>query len=155
VYYLAAPAILGSGTAAALAAANPAIRESLQLARSADMVVVGIGSIESDLLYAQVGLIKDQEIDRLIRAGAVGDICARFFDRHGHEVPSPFTKRVVGIQLDDLRNSSLTIGVAGGSDKVVPLLGALRGGLLKVIITDEHTARSLLDLDQSAQLQNS
>ena len=155
VYYLTAPAILGSGTAAALAAANPAIRESLQLARSADMAVVGIGSIESDLLFAQVGLIKDQEIDRLIRAGAVGDICARFFDRHGQEVPGPFSERVVGIQLADLRNNSLTIGVAGGSDKVVPLLGALRGGLLKVIITDEHTARSLLDLDQSAQPQNS
>ena len=150
VYYLAAPAILGSGTAADLVAANPSIRESLQLARSADMVVVGIGSIESDLLFAQVGLIKDQEIDQLVRAGAVGDICARFFDRHGQEVPSPFAERVVGIGLADLRSSGLTIGVSGGSDKVVPLLGALRGGLLKVLITDEHTARSLLDLDQSA-----
>jgi len=154
VYYLIAPAILGSGTAAALAAANPSIRESLQLARSADMYVVGIGSIESDLLFAQVGLIKNQEMDRLVRAGAVGDVCARFFDRHGQEVPSPFADRVVGIQLDDLRNCSLTIGVAGGSDKIAPLLGALHGGLLKVLITDEHTARSLLELDQTPQLQS-
>lgn len=118
------------------------------------MYVVGIGSIESDLLFAQVGLIKNQEMDRLVHAGAVGDVCARFFDRHGQEVPSPFADRVVGIRLDDLRNCSLTIGVAGGSDKIAPLLGALHGGLLKVLITDEHTARSLLELDQTPQLQS-
>jgi len=151
VYYLNAPAILGSGSTAELAAANPSIRESLQRARSADLYVVGIGSIESDLIFAQVGLIKSKELEQLIRAGAVGDVCARFFDRNGREVASPFGERVVGIQLDDLRRSGFTIGVGGGSDKVTPLLGALRGGWLNALVTDEHTARSLLDLDQSSK----
>ena len=150
VYYLNAPAILGSGSAEALAAANPSIRESLQLARSADVYVVGVGSMESDLIFTRAGLIKPGELDRLARAGAVGDVCGRFFDRRGREVISPFDERVVGIRLDDLRGGGLTVGVAGGSDKVMPLLGALRGGLFKTLVTDEHTARSMLDLDQSA-----
>jgi DNA-binding transcriptional regulator LsrR (DeoR family) len=151
VYYLNAPAILGSGSTAALAAANPSIRESLQLARSADLYVVGVGSMESDLLFTRAGLIKDRELDQLSRAGAVGDVCARFFDRHGREVPSPFAERVVGIQLGDLHNHGFTIGVGGGPDKVVPLLGALRGGLFNAVVTDEHTARSVIDLDQTTQ----
>ena len=150
VYYLNAPAILGSGTTAALAAANLSIRESLQLARSADLYVVGVGSLESDLIYARTGLIKRKELDQLSRAGAVGDVCARFFDRNGREVPSSFADRVVGIHLVDLRKSGFTIGVGGGSDKVLPLLGALRGGLLRALVTDEHTARSLLELDQGS-----
>ena len=150
VYYLNAPAILGSGSAEALAAANPSIRESLRLARSADMYVVGVGSIESDLIFTRAGLIKPGELDRLTHAGAVGDVCGRFFDRQGRAVTSPFGERVVGIQLDDLRGRGFTVGVAGGPDKIVPLLGALRGGLFTALVTDEHTARSLLDLDQSA-----
>ncbi len=149
VYFLSAPAILGSGTASALATANPSIRESLQLARSADLYIVGVGSIESDMIFTRAGLIKPRELEQLTRAGAVGDVCARFFDRRGHEVPGPFAERVVGIQLDDLRGRGFSIGVAGGPDKVVPLLGALRGGLFNALITDEHTARSLLDLDQN------
>jgi DNA-binding transcriptional regulator LsrR (DeoR family) len=149
VYYLNAPAILGSGTAADLAAANPPIHESLHLAHTADMYVVGVGSIESDLLFARVGLIKDEELDELVRGGAVGDICGRFFDHKGREVHSALAERVVGIDLADLRRSQLAVGVAGGADKVVPLLGALRGGLLDVLVTDEHTARSLLDLSES------
>ncbi len=150
VYYLNAPAILGSGTAAALAAANPSIRDSLQLARSADVYVVGVGSLESDLIFVRTGLIKNGELEALSRAGAVGDVCGRFFDRYGHETLCPFAERVVGIQLDDLRSPAFTIGVAGGPDKALPLLGALRGGLFSALVTDEHTARSLLDLDQSS-----
>jgi deoxyribonucleoside regulator len=149
VYYLNAPAILGSGTAAALVAANPSIQESLQLAHSADMYVVGVGSLESDLLFARVGLIKDEELEQLGRSGAVGDICGRFFDHKGREVHSALAARVVGIELADLRRSQQAVGVAGGADKVVPLLGALRGRLITALVTDEHTARSLLDLSES------
>jgi DNA-binding transcriptional regulator LsrR (DeoR family) len=151
VYYLNAPAILGSGTAAALAAANPAIRESLEMAHSADMYVVGIGSMQSDLIFARGGMIAKDDLDHLARAGAVGDVCGRFFDVHGREMPSPFDKRLVGIPLDDLRGSGFSIGVGGGPDKVLPLLGALRGSLFKAIVTDEHTARSVLDLDQQPE----
>ena len=149
VYYLNAPAILGSGSAAALEAANLFIRESLRLARSAEMYVVGVGSLESDLIFARTGLIKTEELEALSHAGAVGDVCARFFDRHGHETPCLFAERVVGIQLSDLRSPAFTVGVGGGPDKVLPLLGALRGGLFSAVVTDEHTARGLLDLDQS------
>ncbi len=147
-YYLTAPAILGSGTAARLAATNPSIRETLRLARSADMYVVGVGSLESALIFTRPGLIKREELDRLSRASAVGDVSARFFDRNGHEVSSPFADRVVGIELDDLRKAELSVGVAGGPDKVLPLLGAIRGGLFTAVVTDEQTARSLIELDR-------
>jgi DNA-binding transcriptional regulator LsrR (DeoR family) len=41
----------------------------------------------------------------------------------------------------------LTIGVAGGADKVLPLIGALHGKLIKVLITDEQTANAILDYE--------
>jgi deoxyribonucleoside regulator len=142
-YYLSAPAILGAGRAAEFVASNPSLQYSLALANSADRVVVGLGSLESDQLYVRAGLIREDELNDL-RGRAVGDICGRFFDIDGHEQPTAFAERIVGIELVRLRAVSLSIGVAGGDDKVAPLLGALRGGYINVLISDERTIQALL-----------
>lgn len=148
VYTIPAPAILGAGSAALLSAANPPIAEALKLARSADIYMVGLGSMESDLLYARAGLILECEMQMLQELPVVGDICGRFFDLHGRSHPSPFEERVMGIELDDLKRAVLSIGVAGGPDKVAPLLGALRGRYINGLVTDEQTARALFRLDE-------
>jgi deoxyribonucleoside regulator len=150
VHYLSAPAILGpgSGRAAALVAANPMLEQALSLARRADVYIVGLGSLESDQLYARLGLIQHEELNDL-KGRAVGDICGRFFDLSGREQRSVFDERIVGIELDDLRRAQFAIGVAGGPDKAAPLLGALRGNLINVLISDEQTIHSVLALDDT------
>ncbi len=150
VYYLSAPAILGdgSGAAADFISANPMLYQALQLARQADIYVVGLGSMESDLVYARFGLIRQDELQSLL-GRAVGDICGRFFDINGQEQPAAFSERIVGIELGDLQRAQLTIAVAGGPDKVAPLLGAIRGRLVNVVISDEQTVRGVLALDDA------
>jgi deoxyribonucleoside regulator len=148
VYIIHAPAILGSGSAAELISANSPIAQALKLARSADIYMVGLGSMENDLLYARAGLIPDPEMQILQKMPVVGDICGRFFDLEGRPHASPFEKRVVGIELEDLKRALLAVGVAGGPDKVAPLLGALRGHYINGIVTDEQTAWAVLHLDE-------
>jgi deoxyribonucleoside regulator len=147
VYYVSAPAILGkrAGKARDFVEANPVLSRALNLARQADVMAVGLGSLESDQLYAQAGLIDADELDHL-RGSAVGDICGRFFDRDGNEVIAPFADRTIGIELSDLRRAPVSIGIAGGVDKVEPLSGALRGEYINVLITDELTAQRLMDI---------
>jgi deoxyribonucleoside regulator len=149
-YYVSAPAILGrgSGSARSFLEANPMVDHALSLARQADLFIVGLGSMESDLIYTRFGLITGEELADL-SGRAVGDICGRFFDLHGRVQPSSFDDRVVGIQLDDLRRSFGVMGVAGGPDKAAPLLGAIRGGWIDILVTDEQTARSILALDEA------
>jgi DNA-binding transcriptional regulator LsrR (DeoR family) len=53
---------------------------------------------------------------------------------------------VVGLCLKDLRAIPLIIGVAATEQKILPILGALRGKYLKTIITDETAALGVLDL---------
>lgn len=152
-FYVSAPAILGNGSGAAadLIAANPMLSQALSLARQADICIVGLGSMESDQVYTRFGLIHEDELQSL--AGrAVGDICGRFFDLDGREQSSPFADRIIGIELEDLKRARLTIGVAGGPDKAAPLLGAIRGGLINVVISDEATVRSMLALDDARSL---
>lgn len=149
VFYLSAPAILGAGSVSAreFVRVNPTLKHSLSLAKKADIYVVGLGSLESDQLYARVGLILDAELD-MLKGRAVGDICGRFFDQEGNQQPALFDERIVGIELSDLRNAPYSIGVAGGQDKAAPLLGAIRGGYVNVVISDESTLHHLLELDE-------
>ena len=45
---------------------------------------------------------------------------------------------------EDLKNAGQTVAVACGDHKAKAIVGALRTGLLDVLITDEYTARKLL-----------
>jgi DNA-binding transcriptional regulator LsrR (DeoR family) len=142
-----APAILGPGVSAAdLEASNPPIREALGEARRADLYVVGIGSITGDQIYVDTGLITRLELDGLASAGAVGDLCGNFFDLSGRAIGGPFDDRLVGVRLSDLRRAPVSMGVGGGSEKVAAIVGALEGCLINSLVTDEHTARGVLEL---------
>jgi DNA-binding transcriptional regulator LsrR (DeoR family) len=144
VFIIHAPAILPEGTTAEAILATPPVAEALQLARTAHIYMVGLGSLESDLIYARAGLIPSAEMEVLQALPVAGDICGRFFDLEGRPLRSPFEDRVVGIELEDLRQARLAVGVAGGPEKVVPLLGALRGRYITGLVTDEQTAEALL-----------
>ena len=142
-----APAILGPGAdASQLEASNPQIRDALAIARSADMYVVGIGSMASDEIYVRTGLISLEELGEVSADGAVGDLCGNFFDIDGQPCPGPFAGRIVGIRLADLRRAALSIGCVAGTEKVSAIVGALAGRYLNALVTDEHTAHGVLEL---------
>jgi DNA-binding transcriptional regulator LsrR (DeoR family) len=146
-----APAILGPGARAdELEQSNPPIKEALRISRTAQLYVLGIGSMTGDQIYVNTGLIGPEELGRLAEAGAVGDLCANFFDVHGRPVPGPFDDRVVGIRLDHLRRAPLAIACGGGEEKVAAIVGALRGRFVTALVTDEHTARGVLELAASS-----
>lgn len=143
-----APAILGPGVLADdLEKSNAQIHAALELARNADAYVLGVGSLSDDELYVSTGLVKTDELATLREAGAVGDMCGRFFDSDGNECESPYSERVVAIGLEDLRRGETSLAMACGNQKVAAIRGALRGKLINRLATDEDTARAVLAED--------
>ncbi len=141
-----APAILGVGSVAAeLEESNRQIGRSLDLARDADIYVLGIGSLSSDQLYVKTGLMRLSDFRTLAAGGAVGDICGNFYNIDGQACDSPFEDRLVGIRLEHLRRARTAIACLAGKDKIDGLTGALRGRLVNGLVTDEHTARGVLE----------
>jgi DNA-binding transcriptional regulator LsrR (DeoR family) len=51
---------------------------------------------------------------------------------------------VIGITLEQLKQTRRVVGIAGGPEKSPAILGALRGKLINVLITDSLTAEKLL-----------
>ena len=86
-----------------------------------------------------------EAIESLSKTGAVGEICSVFFDSKGREVHTDFSDRIIAVGLDTLRNLNYSIGMAASREKVTAILGALRGHIINVLITDEMTAKLILN----------
>ena len=126
-------------------AADVYVREALNCFDHLTLAIVGIGSIEPSKLLASSGnVFTGGELSALKRAGAVGDICLRFYDAAGRAVQLPLDKRVVSIRLEQLLKASRVLGLAGGKRKVEAIRGALNGKLISMLITDHNTAAALV-----------
>ncbi len=117
------------------------VRRSLQNARVA---IVGISSLNNSA-FAERGTLTDDMIAELQAAGAVGEICGRFFNANGEECATPWADRVVSIALDELRQIPRVLAVASAGDRSAAIHAAARGGLIKELLIDERGARSLLE----------
>ena len=69
----------------------------------------------------------------------------RLIDPQGREMPYSLSDRIIGLTLDDLRALPCCVLVAGGKEKVNALLAALRGGYVKILVTDVETAKKLAE----------
>lgn len=86
--------------------------------------------------------------DELDRAGAIGEVLVSPFDRDGRFVGDRLRDRTIAFDARELPRVPVRIGVAGGASKVRPILGALRGGMLTTLVTDQATAEAVVALDE-------
>lgn len=111
-----------------------------------DIAMVGIGELEDTSTIAKYGYIDEEDIIKLREKGAVGDVSLRVYDESGNIVDSEYDKTVMGITIEDLLNTPIRIGIAYGLEKVKAIRGAIKGKLINVLITDDKTAKEVLEL---------
>lgn len=150
-----APAVVDSEEARNLFLRQPQIRDALARARRVDVAIQGIGSLSSGTSsLRRAGYLTREERTAARAAGAVGHVSARMIDVAGREVGG-FSKRVIGVPLEDLRGVRWSIGVGASPDKAPAVLGALRGGCFNAVVIDEDSARDVLELDRAAAARGS
>jgi DNA-binding transcriptional regulator LsrR (DeoR family) len=77
--------------------------------------------------------------------GAVGDVLGTVVDAEGQPIPHPINERVIGIGIEDLGPIPNVILAAGGPHKVPIVRAILKRGVVNTLVTDETTARALLE----------
>lgn len=140
-----APAIVQDRAARDLFLAHDHIRAVWQLFSSLHLALVGIGSPEDSAFIAR-GVIGQEERKRLREAGAIGEICGRFFDAAGRQCDDPYHDRVVSIDLETLRRCPDVVAVTNGAARTPAVRAALVTRLVTSLVIDEHGARALLAL---------
>lgn len=142
---LPAPAVAGTPAAHDAIIADPFVQQALEHGRKASLAVMGIGAPRQDSILMRAGqIVQWSELQALQQEGAVGDINLRYFDKNGKLIPSELDDRVIGLNLAEIHAIQHVVGVAGGAAKVPAILGALRGYLINVLVTDHQTAEHIL-----------
>lgn len=124
---------------------EPFMREVLDKGRAADVLLFSLGALDSKSVLVQSGAVSSNELVRLQVAGACGDVLAHYITPDGTLADPDLESRTMGLSLDDLRAASCSVAVASGHRKVDVVTGALKNGLCSVLITDEETARTVLE----------
>ncbi|MBX3572655.1 MAG: sugar-binding transcriptional regulator [Mesorhizobium sp.] len=139
------PVIASSKAEREMLHAQAMIRPTLELAARADVTFVGIGELGSNAPLVLDGFVSEAELAALRKAGAVGEIVGWAFDADGALIEGITNDRVASAPIPD-RSRSLVIAAAMGSAKLPAIAAAIRGGLVNGLITDEATAKALLEI---------
>lgn len=142
--YLPAPGIVSSRGGRDALLEDPFVAEVAADWDRLDTLLVGIGSIEPSPLLVQSGnSLNEANLKALAGRGAVGDICLRFFDKHGTLIESELNDRVLGISPEQMLRVDRRIGIAGSTRKYAAIRAAVEGKWINVLITDKKTALKL------------
>lgn len=120
------------------------ISRTLEAGRRADLMLFGVGTVSTSTTLFEGSYLDTRMLDELVSLGAVGEIGGRFFDAHGAPVDTELQHRAVSVPLEDIRNCRKTLLIAGGAAKHQAALGALRGGLARMLVCDIDSAQWLL-----------
>jgi deoxyribonucleoside regulator len=143
--YLNAPFFVEDSTTAKLLLETASIKESLSLGKTADVALLGVGSLDlTQCSYYLAGHVPEDQILDIQKTGAIGDVCGCFYNLHGQLTTEEMQDRLVGITIDDLKKIPVRIGVAEGAVKIDPIIGALRGRLINILVSDSTTIIEVL-----------
>lgn len=154
-HVLSAPGVAQSREAKLVMLGDTYIRETMDLFSQITLAIIGIGAIEPSGMLARSGnVFSPRELADLMASGAVGDMSLRFFDTDGVHVKNPLDDRVIGMTLDELANVDRVMALAGGKAKTEAIRGALKTGIIDLLITDKFTAQRLVGIDATALVSN-
>ncbi|WP_219835499.1 sugar-binding transcriptional regulator [Paenibacillus sp. R14(2021)] len=143
-YFIPLPAIFDNPEVKRTIETDRHIRNILELGKKANVAMVTVGAPTEDSVLIKANYFSDEELKLIYEKGA-GDICSRYFNIDGIICSQELDQRTIGIDLNDLKKKEQSILVAGGIRKVDGIYGALRGKYTNVLITDQFTAKYLMD----------
>jgi len=149
-FLLPAPVVAGS------VAEKEALRDQrlfqaiVEVASQAEAAFVGVGRIDRQATLFQDHFISEAELDELLSLEAVGELLGWPMNARGELVDCSTSRRVTSLPLEMFCDQTL-VALAGGRDKGPAILAALRGGWLKGLVTDEHAARYIVDIEMASR----
>jgi DNA-binding transcriptional regulator LsrR (DeoR family) len=142
---LLAPAVLDTPEMKDALLREPTVATATSTWDHLDVALLGIRPESYPGYRTVVDRLGDATRSQLLGLGVVGDLAGHFFHADGTFADS-LSSRTLAISVDGLRATRQVIGIAAGTSKAAPVLGALRTGLLHMLITDRPTAEAVVKL---------
>ena len=147
--YLYAPLYMENDYARKAFLQEPVINDLLFSASKAKVALTGIGTVNA--VFAST-LWNKYLKGNISESSGVGCIYGRVFDVNGKIINSPINEKVIGVDIEIIKNIEYRIGVSSGKLKAEAILGSLNGEFINVLITDGETATKILSIDYENNL---
>ncbi|MBN9269693.1 MAG: sugar-binding transcriptional regulator, partial [Mesorhizobium sp.] len=144
-YLIPTPAVVDSIETKVALVERCGLNEIFEMADALDAVLLSVGGVASETTFYRDGFLTEKEREALVSHGAVGDLLFHFFDRNGDLVDHPINSRVMSVDVDRLRKAPIRILTSGGREKDDAMLGAMNLVQPTILITDEESARRMLE----------
>ncbi|HET6449966.1 MAG TPA: sugar-binding transcriptional regulator [Spirochaetia bacterium] len=142
--FIHAPALASSREDYELYMGSSSLREMLEQWRRIDIAIVSVGAPPVSREFDGSRVLAPRPGSGTPDSLPIGDICARYFDVKGRLVEDEVSRRIIGISVESMRRIPKVLCAAGGLEKAYSLLGALKTGLITILVTDETTATAVL-----------
>jgi len=146
VFLLSAPMVVADPAVRTGLLRDEHIRNTLEIGRRADTLVVGVGAVSPQSGLYRAGYLNDADLAFMRAEGAVGDICGSYFELSGALCRTELNDRIIALDADVMRKVPNRVAVSSGVAKALPNIGAARSGLINTLITDEEAATEMLAL---------
>lgn len=146
---LTAPIYLSEGIDRDAFLSQYALKEHFDKFASLDAVLLTCSNVSEKSFLVEHGLPQGLTPEALIDAGAIGDVLGQFLNHDGRSISAEVDNRTLGMPLDQVIGIPEKIMAAAGPHKVEIIKAACQRGLVDTLVTDDATARLLLEAASS------
>jgi DNA-binding transcriptional regulator LsrR (DeoR family) len=139
------PVILSQPEVKTLLMREPVVKNSFESMKHCDMAIFGVGQLNTRSTLVQRNLLSEKDIATLRNDGYIGDICVNPVTIDGEWKNCALRKRVVGANMDILKNIPNVVAIAGGVDKTDAIIGCLNSGVVNTLVIDDRTAEKIVE----------
>ncbi|WP_454855098.1 sugar-binding transcriptional regulator [Rhizobium binxianense] len=143
-YPLPMPVVTNSIEERKVLQAQPGYKTLRSLVDEASVLMMGIGYWGPEASLYMDGFITAAETGQAMESGAVGELLGSAIDQNGAIVNAAYHPRLTSFTLSPSPGRP-TIIVASGTNRAPAIQAAFNGRLANGLITDENTARLILD----------
>ena len=141
---LQAPAIVNNAHLKQMLVKEHEISRVLKMAEEVDTALFGVGQLSyEETSYYKGGHLSHEEFLELLRQGATAMLCGILIKEDGTILDNEINHRVIGFELNKIKNIPNCICVAAGIKKVKPVLSALNGNFIDYLVIDEDIASQI------------
>jgi len=143
-YVINSPAVLDSKKVKEVIESDSNTKEIIEMSKKINTALIGMSDIGTESSLIKTGNFNVKEFKYLGNLGVVGDVNLIFINENGEHVPNKIDDRIVRVSINRIKKIKNVIGVGFGDRKLKVILGALKGRIINILVTDENTAKNII-----------
>lgn len=122
------------------------VKSSIQKAKSVDIAILGVGNPMISSAFQRLYYLQKEDLDIIRNKKVIGDIVTSFIDSDCKIIETPSSKKLIGLELDDIKKIKDIVVIASGEYKKFAIKALVEHKVIDTLIIDYPLAKGLYNL---------